>query len=82
MQRLNEVSQSKSKVKFVLFAFFDVGSIVHKFLPKSQTIDQQVYKEILPCILRTACEMRRELLQNKVWLLYLTNASTHNTLCS
>ena len=45
---------SKSKVKVLLIMFFDVRGIVHsEFLPQGQTINQQVYKEILRLLLRS-----------------------------
>ena len=50
---------SKSKVKVMLITFFDVRRIVHsEFLPQGQTINQQVYKEILWRLLRSVCEKR------------------------
>ena len=65
---------SKSKVKVMLITFFDVRRIVHsEFLP-------QVYKEILQLLLRSVREMRRELWQDKSWLLHHDNAPAHNAL--
>ena len=55
--------------------------IVHsEFLTQSQTISQQVYKEILRLLLRSLCEKRRELRQDKSWLLDHHNAPAHNAL--
>ena len=72
---------SKSKVKVMLITFFDVRRIVHsEFLPQGQTINQQVYKEILQLLLRSVREMRRELWQDKSWLLHHDNAPAHNAL--
>ena len=73
--------QSKSKVKVMLFTFCDVRGIVHsEFLPQGQTISQQVCKEILRLLLRSVREKRRELRQDKSWLLHHDNASAHNAL--
>ena len=55
--------------------------IVHsEFLTQSQTISQQVYKEILRLLLRSVREKRRELWQDKPWLLHHDNAPAHNAL--
>ena len=53
---------SKSKVKVILIAFFDIKSIVHfEFLPQGQTVNQYLYKEILRCLMRSVRHMRRDL---------------------
>ena len=44
-----------------------VGVIHSEFLPLDQTINQQIYKEIMWCIFRPEHEKRRELLQDKSW---------------
>ena len=65
----------------MLITFFDVRGIVHsEFLPQGQTINQQDYKEILRLLLRSVCEKRRELWQDKSWLLHHDNAPAHNAL--
>ena len=77
--RPKKARQSKSKVEVMLITFFDVRSIVHsEFLPQGQTINQQVYKEILRLLLRSVREKRRELWQDKSWLLHHDNAPAHN----
>ena len=79
--RLKKVRQSKSKVKVMLITFFDVRGIVHsEFLPQGQTINQQVYKEILQLLLHSVHKKRRELWQDKLWLLHHDNAPAHNAL--
>ena len=79
--RPNKARQSKSKVKVLLITFFDVSGIVHsEFLPQGQTINQQVYKEILRLLLRSVREKRRELRQDKSWLLHHANAPAHKAL--
>ena len=73
--------QSKSKVKVMLITFFDVRGIVHsEFLPQGQMINQQVYKEILQLLLCSVPEKRRELWQDKSWLLHHNNAPAYNAL--
>ena len=65
----------------MLITFFDVRGIVHsEFLQQGQTINQQVYKEILRLLLRSLCEKRRELRQDKSRLLHHHNAPAHNAL--
>ena len=66
-QRPKKTRQSKSKVKVMLITFFDVRGIVHReFLQQGQTINQQVYREILRCLLYSVREKRRELWQGKL----------------
>ena len=65
----------------MLITFFSVRGIVHsEFLPQGQTINQQDYKEILRLLLRSVCEKRGELWQDKSWLLHHDNAPAHNAL--
>ena len=65
----------------MLTIFFDVRDIVHsEFLPQGQTINQQVYKEILQLLLHSVHKKRRELWQDKSWLLHHDNAPAHNAL--
>ena len=55
--RPKKARQSKSKVKVMLITFFDVRGIVpSEFLPQGQTINQQVYNEILRLLLRSLRE--------------------------
>ena len=59
--RPKKARQSKSKVKVMLITFFNVRGTVHcEFLPQHQTINQQVYREILLRLLRSVHEKRRE----------------------
>ena len=71
----------KSKIKVMLIVFFDVHGIVHlEFLPQGQTINQNVYKDILRHLMRSVREKRRELWETKSWLLHHDNAPAHNAL--
>ena len=77
--RRKQDSQNQKSV--ILITFFDVTGIVHsEFLPQGLVISQQVYKEILRCLLRSVREKRRELWQDKSWLLHHDNAPVHNAL--
>ena len=61
--------------------FFDVHEIVDaEFLPQGQTINQQVYKNILRHLMRSVREKRRELWETRSWLLHHDNAPAHNAL--
>ena len=51
---------SKSKVKVMLIAFFDVRRIVHKeFLPQGQIINHHIYKDMLRRFMRSVREKAR-----------------------
>ena len=79
--RPKKARQSKSKVKVMLITFFDVRGMVHsEFLPQGQTINQQVYKEILRRLLHSVHEKRRELWQDKSWLFHHDSAPADNAL--
>ena len=52
----------KCKTKVMLIAFFDVHGIVHaEFLPRGQTVNQLIYKNILRRLMRSVREKQREL---------------------
>uniref|UniRef100_A0A3B5AEK4 Tc1-like transposase DDE domain-containing protein n=1 Tax=Stegastes partitus TaxID=144197 RepID=A0A3B5AEK4_9TELE len=79
--KCQSLQQSKSKVKVMLITFFDVRGIIHcKFLPQGQMINQHVYKEILQNLLCSVREKRRELWQDKLWLLHHDNTPAHDAL--
>ena len=79
--RPKKARMSKSKVKVMLIAFFDVRGIVHKeFLPQGQTINQHIYKDILRRLMRSVREKRQELWDEKSWVLHHDNAPSHNAL--
>ena len=86
-----DAEQSKT-VKVMLITFFDVlrcqrhpltsKNVINSesFLPQGQTINQQVYKEILQLLLRSVREKSGELRQDKSWLLHHDSAPAHNAL--
>ena len=63
-------------IKVMLITFF-----VHsEFLLQNQTVNQQVYKDILQCMLLSVCKKREELWWDKLWLLHYNNTFVHNAL--
>ena len=65
----------------MLIVFFDVHEIVHlEFMPQGQTINQNVYKDILRRLMCSVREKRRELWETKSCLLHHDNAPAHNAL--
>ena len=79
--RPKKVRAFKSKTKVMPIDFFDVHEIVHaEFLPKGQTINQHVYKNILQRLMHSVREKRRELRETRSWLLHHDNAPAHHAL--
>ena len=79
--RITKARQSKSKIKLMLIAFFDVRGMVHyEFLLQGQTMNQRVYKEILQRLLRSVREKGRDLWESNTWLLHHNNALAHTAL--
>ena len=58
----------------------DLGIVHSEFLPQDQTVNQEVYKEILQCLLCSVRKKRQELWHGKSWLLHHDNAPVHNAL--
>ena len=51
--RLKKARMSKSKIKVMLIAFFDVRGIVHtEFMPQGHTINQHIYRDVLRRLMR------------------------------
>ena len=74
--RPKKARQSKSKVKVVLITFFDTLRVLATG-PDDQSASLQW---ILRLLLRSVREKRRQLWQDKSWLLHHDNAPAHNTL--
>ena len=49
-------------------------------VPQGQTINQHVYEDILRRLMRSVCEKRQELWDEKSWVLHHDNAPSHNVL--
>ena len=72
---------SKSKIKVMLIAFFDLQRLVHhKFVPQGHTVNQYFYKEVLSCLIARIRCSRRDLWENKRWILHHDNALAHSAL--
>ena len=73
--RPKKARQSNPKVKVMLIAFLNVKGIINcEFLPQDQTINQQVYREMMWRLLCLVNRKRQELWQGKLWLLHHNNA--------
>ncbi|KAG8335728.1 hypothetical protein J6590_108791 [Homalodisca vitripennis] len=70
---------SKSKVKSMLIAFFDVKGIVHKaFVPPGQTVNGQYYREVLRRLTARVHRVRSKIADS--WILHHDNAPSHTCL--
>ena len=79
--RPKKARMSKSKVKVMLIAFFDIKGIVHfEFLPQDQTVNRYVYKKILRRLMRSVRDKRRDLGENNTWVLHHDNVPAHSAL--
>uniref|UniRef100_A0A8C4Q143 Transposase n=1 Tax=Eptatretus burgeri TaxID=7764 RepID=A0A8C4Q143_EPTBU len=73
-------NMSMSRVKVMFITLFDIKGIVHfEFLPKGQTVNQYVYKEILRRLMRSVRDKRRDLWENNDWVLHHDNAPAHSS---
>jgi len=69
---------SRSKIKVLLVVFFDWKGIVHhEFVPRGQTVNKQLYQEILAHLRDAVCRKRPELWENQTWMLHHDNAPAH-----
>ena len=72
----------KSKVKTMLFAFFDSNNIIHKeFVPAGQTVNSAFYKEVLKWFLRRIHHVWPGLHRTGQWMLLCDNAPAHCAIC-
>ena len=79
--RPKKARMSKSKVRVMLIACFDIKGIIQfYFLPQGQTVNQHVYKEILRRLMRSVQDKRRDLWENNTWVLHHDNAPAHSAL--
>ena len=79
--RPRKARMSKSKVKVMLIVFFDCKGLVHyEFVPEGQTVNQEFYKAVLVRLMEKVRRKRRNLWENKQWLLHHDNAPAHSAL--
>ena len=73
------MSQSKIKVMFVMF--FDWKGIVHhEFAPCGQTVNKQIYQEVLARLRDAVHRNRLELWENQTWMLHHDNVPAQASL--
>jgi len=69
---------SKSKVKSLLLAFFDINGLVHhEYLPAGQTVTGSFYIEVLERLRQRVFRVRPDLGKNG-WVLHHDNAPAHS----
>ena len=79
VKRTKKARVFKSKTKVMLIPFFNLHGIVYaEFVQQGQTINQNVYKNILRRLMRSVREKRRELWETRSWLLHHDNAPAYN----
>jgi hypothetical protein len=68
----------KSKVKTLLIAFFDSNGIIHKeFVPAGQTVNSELYEQVLKWLLPCTPLVWPELQRTGQWMLLHNNAPAH-----
>ena len=73
--------RSKSRVKTVLFTFFDTRGIFHyEFVPTGQTVNQVYYLELLERLREIVRRKRPEPFANNSLILHHDNAPAHTAL--
>ena len=79
--RPKKARQSRSQVKVMLIVFFDISGVVHhEYIPKGQTVNQHVYKEVLIHLRDAIRRKRPELWSSGDYYLHHDNAPAHTAL--
>ncbi|KMQ83207.1 histone-lysine n-methyltransferase setmar-like protein [Lasius niger] len=74
----SETMQQSPQSKFNLIVFFDIKGIVHQeFVPPNQTFNADFYCDVLERLEEAVRKGRREMWNNRNWLLHHDNALTH-----
>ena len=77
--RLKKARKSKSKIKSMLFCFFDSDGIVHtEFVPQGHTVNQFYYREILERLRKRVVRVRPSIADN--WMSNHDNAPCHTAI--
>jgi hypothetical protein len=68
---------SRSKIKVVVFVFFNwKGIVLHEFVPHGQMVNKRLYHEVLWRLKDAVHRKRPELWEKETWLLHHDNALT------
>jgi len=79
--RPKKARMSWSKIKVMLAVFFDwKGNVHHEFVPRGQTVNRQLYQEVLAHLRDAVCRKRPELWENQTWMLHHDNVPAHVSL--
>jgi len=77
--RPKKARMSRSRVKTMIFVFFDTRGIVHKeFVPPGQTVNHAFYKDVLERLLKRVQRVRTDIADR--WVLHHDNAPAHTAL--
>jgi transposase len=72
---------SRSKINVLLVVFFGWKSFVHhKFVPRDQMENRQLYQEVLARLREAMRRKRPKLWENQTWMLHHDNAPAHASL--
>lgn len=78
-KRPTKARMSKSKVKSLLIAFFDIRGVVHhEFVPAGQTVTAKFYIQVLERLRARVFRARPELAEHG-WVLHHDNAPAHSS---
>lgn len=79
--RPKKARMSRSNIKVMLIVFFDWKGIVHhEFVPRGQTVNKELYQNVLTHLRDAVRRKRPELWENKSWMLHHDNAPAHASL--
>jgi hypothetical protein len=76
--RPKKARQVRSKVKVMLIVFFDMEGIVHyEYVPQGQTVNQQLYLQVLKRLRLAVSRKRPQKRAAGAWVLHHDNAPAH-----
>jgi len=73
------MSRSKIKVMLVVFSGWK-GIFHHEFVPRDQTVNKQLYQDVLALLKNVVRRKKPELWENQTWMLHHENAPAHASL--
>jgi hypothetical protein len=72
---------SQSNINMMLVVFVDwKGIVLHEFVPRGQTVNKQLYQEVLVRLRDAVRRKRPELWENQMWMLHHDKAPAHASL--